>query len=116
LLLAEPGSESVTDSLEGAAVSAVNESEVLSVLIRRGASIEEAVAAMTTLDLASVALDSRLAADAGRLEGPTRAAGISLGDRCCLALAQRLRRPAFTADRSWASVADAVSVEMRLIR
>jgi ribonuclease VapC len=116
LLLGETGSEAVEDSLEGAAVSAVNESEVLAVLIRRGATAEEAIAVMATLDLASVALDSRLAADAGRLEAPTRSWGISLGDRCCLALAQRLRRPALTADRSWSAAADAVSAEIRLIR
>jgi ribonuclease VapC len=103
-------------SLGGAAVSAVNESEVVAVLIRRGATAEEALAVLATLDLASVALDSRLAADAGRLEAPTRPSGISLGDRCCLALAQRLRRPALTADRSWAAAAGVVNAEIRLIR
>jgi ribonuclease VapC len=116
LLLGETGSETVAALLGGSVVSAVNESEVLAVLIRRGATTDEAVAVLGTLDLASVAFDSRLAADAAGLEGPTRPSGLSLGDRCCLALAQRLRRPAFTADRSWAAASGAVSVEIRLIR
>jgi PIN domain nuclease of toxin-antitoxin system len=34
----------------------------------------------------------------------TRKLGLSLGDRACLALAKRLRVPAYTADRAWAAV------------
>ena len=116
LLLGEAGSEAVAASLDRAAVSAVNESEVLAVLMRRGATAEEAVAALAMLDVASVALDSRLATSAARLEAPTRPSGLSLGDRCCLALAQHLGRPALTADRSWADASGAVTVEIRLIR
>jgi ribonuclease VapC len=116
LLLGEDGSETVAAQIGGGVVSAVNESEVLAVLIRRGATTREAVAVLAKLDLPSVAFDSRLAADAARLEAPTRRSGLSLGDRCCLALAERLGRPALTADRSWAGASGAVSVEIRLVR
>ncbi len=57
----------------------------------------------------AMAIDARLLAD-------TRAAGLALGDRFCLALARRLRSPVLTADRVWAAIAEAVDVEVRLIR
>lgn len=42
--------------------------------------------------------------------------GLSLGDRLCLALAKVKARPALTGDRAWAEVADAIGVEILLIR
>lgn len=38
---------------------------------------------------------------AGRLRTATRAKGLSLGDRCCLALAIELEASVYTADRAW---------------
>jgi PIN domain nuclease of toxin-antitoxin system len=49
-----------------------------------------------------------------RLRPLTRAHGLSLGDRACLATALRLGRPVLTADRSWANFD--VGVTIRLIR
>jgi PIN domain nuclease of toxin-antitoxin system len=49
-----------------------------------------------------------------QMRAPTRQAGLSLGDRACLALARELRCPALTADRQWAAID--VGVEIRLIR
>ena len=46
----------------------------------------------------------------------TRAAGLSLGDRLCLAQAQRSGHGALTADRSWARVANDVGVTVEAIR
>ena len=63
-----------------------------------------------------VAFDRDLAFDAGLLLPLTRAAGLSLGDRACLALARRLGARVLTGDRAWARVADAVGVEVELIR
>jgi PIN domain nuclease of toxin-antitoxin system len=63
-----------------------------------------------------VAPDRDLAFDAGLLFSLTGAAGLSLGDRACLALARRRAATALTADRAWARVAEAVGVEVELIR
>lgn len=46
------------------------------------------------------------------LRAPTRAAGLSLADRCCLALAKRLRATAVTADRAWTRSDHGVPVEL----
>lgn len=45
---------------------------------------------------------------------PTRALGLSLADRACLALAHRAGRPALTADRSWSDLD--LGVDVTLIR
>ena len=49
-----------------------------------------------------------------RLRRKTKAQGLSLADRACLAPAERLEVPAVTADGEWAKAA--VAAEVRLIR
>ncbi|WP_448377386.1 PIN domain-containing protein [Fervidobacterium sp.] len=44
---------------------------------------------------------------AGELDPPTRALGLSLGDRACLATAARLGITALTTDRAWKAVPEA---------
>ncbi len=51
---------------------------------------------------------------AAKLYPATRPAGLSLGDRCCLALAGRLQAPALTADQAWSGLD--VGAEVRLLR
>lgn len=116
LAFAEPGADQVAAVLDGAAISAVNESEVLAALIRSGATINQAKAVVAMLALAAIPFDSALAAAAAELFPKTRHAGLSLGDRCCLALAAHLGRPAVTADRGWRRVLHDVPAEVRLIR
>ena len=45
-----------------------------------------------------------------------RTHGLSLGDRLCLAAAQRLKAQVHTADRVWLDVADALRLDIRCIR
>ncbi|HKJ36010.1 MAG TPA: type II toxin-antitoxin system VapC family toxin [Solirubrobacterales bacterium] len=116
LLQGEPGSERVADALaEGCAISVVNVAEVLSKLAEGGA--DPAEAGDRIEDLADVLvvhpLDQRDVVEVARLRPTTRAAGLSLGDRACLALARRLGLPALTTDRAWAALElDAVRVEL----
>ena len=57
------------------------------------------------------------AVTAARLWDRARAAGLSLGDRCCLALAHRLGRAAVTADSAWAQLPlDGLDLTVQLIR
>ena len=114
-LLDEPGSDVVRAALPLAQMSTVNLSEVAARLIRDHpeAAVRDSIG---RLDIRMRSLDDWLAIDAGILARATRGVGLSLGDRCCLALARRLDCPALTADRIWAEIADAVGVEVRLIR
>jgi PIN domain nuclease of toxin-antitoxin system len=112
LLFQEPGAPSVADAIaEGAAVSTVNLSEVAAALVRRELDVDHILRAVT----AQVTVEPFTAEDAlaaAALWARTRAAGLSLGDRACLALAQRLGVPAVTADREWATVNLDVTIQL----
>jgi ribonuclease VapC len=47
---------------------------------------------------------------AGALRVGTKKAGLSLGDRACIALAKELGLPAMTADKAWTRAASGVEV------
>ena len=100
----EPGATKAERLLEDgdAVISSVNHAEVVARLLERGLSEAE-----TEVVCASLRLDVRpfTAAQAllsGRLRLATRTLGLSLGDRCCLALAQENPgAEVITADRPW---------------
>jgi len=69
---------------------------------------------VAVMDLRVVPFDGLQARTAARLRSTTRHAGLSLGDRACLALADRLGYPVVTADRVWASLE--VGIEIIMIR
>ena len=100
--------------LVGAAISAVNLCEVLSKLHDDGLSEAQAETAVSAMDLRVVPFDERQARAAARLRWVTRHAGLSLGDRACLSLGERLGCPVVTADRVWASLN--LGVEIVVIR
>lgn len=113
LVLSKPGAAHVEGVITDSLISAVNESEVMSRLIWGGESSEGAKQIVDALPYAVVVLDRDLAFAASALWKPTRSQGLSLGDRCCLALAQREKLPVLTADTSWKDVT--VGVEINLI-
>lgn len=113
----EIGHDLITDALAaGAGVCTANIAEAIALLVRRGLSSADAVAAVAELPIAVFDVDLELAQTAGTMAQPTSQFGLSLGDRLCLALAARERLPALTADRIWAKAGPAVGVEVRLIR
>jgi ribonuclease VapC len=114
VLREEPGSAAVEAVLDHAAISAVNLSEVQAKLVERGTASELAWSSLVDLDLEVVDFDASQARVAGDLRLLTRAQGLSLGDRACLALAQALGLPAMSADRAWAGLE--VGIEIRTVR
>ena len=110
----EPFGRFHPEQLIGGAISAVNLSEVLAKLAADGLNEAQANAAADRLNLRVFAFDRQQAGIAAQLWASTRRAGLSFGDRACLALALTLRRAAVTADRAWARVD--VGVEIILIR
>jgi PIN domain nuclease of toxin-antitoxin system len=116
----EDGDDLVADAIAGgAAISTVNLAEALSTLASRGAEPAEVSADLTQRGLLGGAITvlpftHADAVEAARLRPLTRKAGLSLGDRACLALGRRLSAPALTADVAWARLN--VDVDVRSIR
>ena len=110
----EVGSATVLSAMPDAAISSVNLVEVVTRLIDDGFTLDDIRTAISGTSVDTIGFDDELAFDAGALRERTRAHGLSLGDRACLALAQRLGVPALTADRQWAHLD--IGVEVRLIR
>jgi PIN domain nuclease of toxin-antitoxin system len=63
-----------------------------------------------------VPFDDYLALDAGALRPLTRRAGLSVGDRCCLALARSRRAAVLTTEARWQPIAEIVDVDIQNIR
>jgi PIN domain nuclease of toxin-antitoxin system len=103
LIFDEAGAAKVEALLVGddSVVGAANLSEVLSKLVDQGLSDAEAQAVLEGLTLRVEPLSAEHATAAGRLRRQTRSLGLSLGDRCCLALAQTHAAVVVTADRPW---------------
>lgn len=116
LLKEEPGSAKVAEALAEARISAVNLAEVVSHFIHAGMPPHEVDAMLKPLPVTVVESDVGLAVVAGRLRAQTSEAGLSLGDRFCLALALRDGLPAMTADKQWRAIADAVGAQIVVIR
>ena len=110
----EPGADVVVSMMDDALVSTVNYAEVVAKLVERGGTTAAAQAALLSVALTTVDFDSALAVRTGGLRGETLRRGLSLGDRACLALAEREGVPALTGDRSWVGAVS--SVDIRLIR
>jgi PIN domain nuclease of toxin-antitoxin system len=107
----EVGHESVEAALDDGPcwITAVNACEVLGKLAELGRPSEEAEAAFDALELIEVAFDAELARLSAFMEVRTRPIGASLGDRACLALAERTSRTqatptVYTAERNWAKL------------
>jgi hypothetical protein len=102
-VLNEPGGQFVEQSLEAdCVVSAVNLIEFASKLIDLNYAESASIAEMLkSLGIMILPMDESLAMDAALLREVSRKQGLSLGDRACLALAQKLNAEVLTADKAW---------------
>ena len=109
----EPGAEVVEQAIEaGAAIGTVNLAEVATKLREAGGSEAEIRRRLGRFALHVVDFDAELAYQTGFLRPATAAAGLSLADRACLALAARLNLPVLTADHAWSSLRIGVTVQL----
>ena len=116
MLLGESGGNKVKAALDGALIGAVNLAEIVSYYAKLGASRQDIEALLRPLPVRVVPIDSELSYEAGMLRPLTMKAGLSLGDRYCLALARRQGATALTAERRWPDIAAAVNVAVKVIR
>lgn len=97
----EKGAEVIEKYLPRAIMSAVNFSEVISVLANAGIDEEEAKILTTDVLKEIIPLDIEQAYLVAKLRPITKKYGLSLGDRSCLALAQIKKTTVITADKIW---------------
>jgi ribonuclease VapC len=122
LIQDEAGASDVEEAVAaGAAISSVNFAEVLTKLGETGTEPGTAateIARAIAGARAALRIEPFVSEDAietARLRPHTRASGLSLADRACLALAARYEVPALTTDRSWSGLTE-VGVAVQLIR
>lgn len=108
----ESGAEQITPRLDNACCSTVNAAEVQGKLVERGLDPEEAWEDVKAVINETLPFTDQQAKIAGTLIAQTRASGLSLGDRSCLALALSLNLPVYTADRSWKHLKLAVPIHV----
>ncbi len=113
----EPGWEQVLAAFSGTTtMTSVNFGEVAGWMVRKGAD-EAAVRGLRNgLVFPLTTVDDDLCIRAALLEPLTRAKGLGIGDRLCLALAARSDSVALTADAAWQEIAVGAGVVVQLIR
>jgi PIN domain nuclease of toxin-antitoxin system len=110
----EPGAETVMAALEDAIISTVNYAEVISKLVERGATFEDADVAVQKMAIPVAEFDITQARRAGELRVATKSRGLSLADRACLALGEREGAAVLTGDRRWEGAVP--DIQVRLFR
>ncbi|MBW6527930.1 type II toxin-antitoxin system VapC family toxin [Sphingomonas sp. RHCKR7] len=113
-LLDEPGGELLAGHDGPFLLSTVNLTEVLTVTMEHDLAPELVLRILNSLSLDHVEHGEDDAIRAARLRPLSRHLGLSLGDRVCLALGQRLDMPVLTSDRRWADLD--LGIDVRLIR
>lgn len=115
VLFSEPGAEVVIEQLgeAGGEISAANWAEVGSKMAERGLSASQMQRELASFSLAVAPLDESQALLVAGLRMSTKPLGLSLGDRCCLALAQTRGATVVTGDRNWKKLK---SFDIKLIR
>lgn len=114
LIDSEAGADVVRNVISRAVVSSVSWAEAHSVLSFRGI---DSVTALRNIRFALQQVfpfTETQAEIAGVLRSSTQKAGLSLGDRACLALGLALNAPVYTADKAWKTIN--VRCDVRLIR
>lgn len=113
-LLNERGDDRVEAALRTSRLSTANLAEVVGKVVDRGADMRTLAG---LLQSAGVVIEPLTLADAelaGALRGVPGGKRLSLGDRCCLALALRTGSAVLTADRAWTKLD--LPVAVRLVR
>jgi len=116
LIFGEQGAAEVAAVLPGACFGLVNLAEVISKLCEHGMPAEIGHNAVRSLGVRLMPFTEEQAQLTGALRQATRTAGLSLGDRACLALGRVTGGLILTADSAWPQISQASGVRVRVIR
>lgn len=94
----------------------MNLAEVYAKLADAGGSEHRIARAIGALHLRVEPFEGEQARVAGMLRPATKALGLSLGDRACLALTRQRGATALTADQAWADLSPQVGVQVSVVR
>ena len=114
----ETGAEIVENALiDGCYISIINWVEVLSKVVDLGESPEEIIKRLRDEGLLEnsleiIACNEEDAITIAKFRPLTKSAGLSLGDRACLALGKRLNLPVLTADKVWSSLSLGITINL----
>lgn len=100
-LFRETGYDIVSQVIENSCISTVNFSEVVTRLIRDGINAERFAEECQKTSIEIIPFNQKQALLAARLVCQTKDYGLSLEDRCCLALAMEKEMDVITADPAW---------------
>ena len=113
-LLDEPGGEQLRNLGQPFVLSTVTHCEVAAVLTSKGFRGDEVREIVEPFRTKCRPLTPAQALQAGLWRAEARAKGLSLGDRCCLALEKDIGATVLTGDRAWAGLD--LGVTIRLVR
>lgn len=114
VLRREPGADAVKSVLGRSVISTVNLAEVVAKGVERGTSVEAVTAVLADLPLRVEPFTEEDARMSGALRAQTMRAGLSLGDRCCLALGLRTGLPVWTTEQRWPDLD--IGIKIKVIR
>ena len=116
ILKGEPGADIAASYIQGAMMSTVNYAEVITYFAHLGLTENEVEQLTAEQPVHYVPLSPSQASRAGMLVAQTKPYGLSLGDRCCLALALEYSATVVTADRAWLDLAEPLGLDIVLTR
>ena len=101
LLKREPGYEILEELIANSSISAVNLSELVSVLTRSGITENEIDGIITDIIPEIISFSENIAIQTGKLSKHTKKLGLSLGDRACIATGIHHNMTIYTTDQVW---------------
>ena len=110
----EPGAEDVRAALDGGIVSTVNWAEVIHKALAHQVSVAEMRDEFADIGVIFAPFTAEQAEIAAHIWEKTRAVGLSLADRACLAVAIEKELPILTGDQAWTGLA--LDIEVRSVR
>jgi len=104
ILRGETINTAIYQKIEGGFLSAVNLAEILTKVTEDPLIEDDAADGLIALLAPVVPFTESQAAKVAMLRLPIKSAGLSLGDRACIALGMELDADIYTADRAWAKL------------